>query len=201
MTTSGRRPALPAHAWRNPAHWLAFGLGLGALPYAPGTFGTLLGVALYFAMQSLPLWQYLALTALLFVTGIALCASAARDRSVLCIVETPADRLAIEQATGYRGLYFVLQGRLSPLDGIGPRQLGLDLLASRLGDGEVRELIIATNPTVEGEATAHYLAQMARAAAVTPSRLAQGLPLGGELEYVDRSTLAHAFGQRATAVG
>lgn len=131
----------------------------------------------------------------------AICASAARDRSVLCIVETPADRLAIEQATGYRGLYFVLQGRLSPLDGIGPRQLGLDLLASRLGDGEVRELIIATNPTVEGEATAHYLAQMARAAAVTPSRLAQGLPLGGELEYVDRSTLAHAFGQRATAVG
>lgn len=82
MTTSGKRPALPAHAWRNPAHWLAFGLGLGTLPYAPGTFGTLLGVALYLAMQSLPLWQYLALTALLFVTGIALCASAARSLGV-----------------------------------------------------------------------------------------------------------------------
>lgn len=131
----------------------------------------------------------------------AICASASRDRSVLCIVETPADRLAIEQATGYRGLYFVLQGRLSPLDGIGPRQLGLDLLGSRLASGEVREMIIATNPTVEGEATAHYLAQMARAAGVTPSRLAQGLPLGGELEYVDRGTLAHAFGQRGEAAG
>lgn len=131
----------------------------------------------------------------------AICASASRDRSVLCIVETPADRLAIEQATGYRGLYFVLQGRLSPLDGIGPRQLGLDLLGARLGAGEVREMIIATNPTVEGEATAHYLAQMARAAGVTPSRLAQGLPLGGELEYVDRGTLAHAFGQRSEAAG
>lgn len=131
----------------------------------------------------------------------AICASASRDRSVLCIVETPADRLAIEQATGYRGLYFVLQGRLSPLDGIGPRQLGLDLLGTRLAAGEVREMIIATNPTVEGEATAHYLAQMARAAGVAPSRLAQGLPLGGELEYVDRGTLAHAFGQRSEAVG
>ena len=131
----------------------------------------------------------------------AICASASRDRSVLCIVETPADRLAIEQATGYRGLYFVLQGRLSPLDGIGPRQLGLDLLGARLASGEVREMIIATNPTVEGEATAHYLAQMARAAGVAPSRLAQGLPLGGELEYVDRGTLAHAFGQRSEAAG
>jgi recombination protein RecR len=130
-----------------------------------------------------------------------MCASASRDRSVLCIVETPADRLASEQATGYRGLYFVLQGRLSPLDGIGPRQLGLDLLGARLAAGEVREMIIATNPTVEGEATAHYLAQMARAAGVTPSRLAQGLPLGGELEYVDRGTLAHAFGQRSEASG
>jgi recombination protein RecR len=131
----------------------------------------------------------------------AICASASRDRGVLCIVETPADRLAIEQATGYRGLYFVLQGRLSPLDGIGPRQLGLDLLGTRLATGEVREMIIATNPTVEGEATAHYLAQMARAAGVTPSRLAQGLPLGGELEYVDRGTLAHAFGSRSEAAG
>ncbi|MBY4597267.1 recombination mediator RecR [bacterium BD-1] len=125
-----------------------------------------------------------------------LCASASRDRAQLCAIETPADRLAIETATGYRGLYFVLQGRLSPLDGIGPRELGLDRLAARLAGGEVRELIIATNPTVEGEATAHYLAQLARQAGVTPSRLAHGVPLGGELEYVDRGTLAHAFGSR-----
>ena len=126
----------------------------------------------------------------------ATCASPARDRGLVCVVESPADRLAIEQATGYRGLYFVLQGRLSPLDGIGPRQLGLDRLGARLAAGEVRELIIATNPTVEGEATAHYLAQLARQAGVTPSRLAHGVPLGGELEYVDRGTLAHAFGSR-----
>ena len=126
----------------------------------------------------------------------ATCASAARDRHVLCVVESPADRLAIEQATGFRGLYFVLQGRLSPLDGIGPRELGLDQLSLRLAEGEVRELIIATNPTVEGEATAHYLAQLARQQGVAPSRLAHGVPLGGELEYVDRGTLAHAFGSR-----
>jgi recombination protein RecR len=131
----------------------------------------------------------------------ATCASAARERSLLCAVENPADRLAIEQATGYRGLYFVLQGRLSPLDGIGPRELGLDLLATRMAQGEVKELIIATNPTVEGEATAHYLAQLARQFDVRPSRLAHGLPLGGELEYVDRGTLAHAFGSRQEAAG
>src|SRR5687768_546757 len=125
-----------------------------------------------------------------------ICASGSRDRALLCAIESPADRLAIEQATGYRGLYFVLQGRLSPLDGIGPRELGLERLADRLGHGEVQELIIATNPTVEGEATAHYLAQLARHAGVRPSRLAHGVPLGGELEYVDRGTLAHAFGSR-----
>ncbi|MFZ5656376.1 MAG: recombination mediator RecR [Pseudomonadota bacterium] len=124
------------------------------------------------------------------------CASASRDADQLCVVETPADRLAIEQATGYRGLYYVLQGRLSPLDGIGPRELGLDRLGQRLDEGEVRELIIATNPTVEGEATAHYLAQLARQRGVKPSRLAYGVPLGGELEYVDRGTLSHAFGSR-----
>ena len=125
------------------------------------------------------------------------CASSARDVHLLCVVETPADRLAIEQATGFRGLYFVLQGRLSPLDGIGPRELGLDQLAQRLGEGEVQEMIVATNPTVEGEATAHYLAQLARAHQVHPSRLAHGVPLGGELEYVDRGTLSHAFGSRS----
>ena len=127
----------------------------------------------------------------------ALCASPARDTALLCAVESPADRLAIEQATGYRGLYFVLQGRLSPLDGIGPRELGLERLAARLAEGAVRELIIATNPTVEGEATAHYLAQLARQHHVQPSRIAHGVPLGGELEYIDRGTLSHAFGSRS----
>ncbi|WP_421575778.1 recombination mediator RecR [Stenotrophomonas maltophilia] len=124
------------------------------------------------------------------------CANGSRERQQLCAVESPADRLAIETATGYRGVYFVLQGRLSPLDGIGPRELGLDQLEARLKQGEVNELIIATSATVEGEATAHYLAQMARGYKVRPSRLAQGLPLGGELEYVDRGTLSHAFGTR-----
>lgn len=127
----------------------------------------------------------------------ALCASPSRDRQTLCAVESPADRLAVESATGYRGLYYVLQGRLSPLDGIGPRELGLESLDARLAQGEVRELIIATNSTVEGEATAHYLAQLARRHDVRASRLAQGLPLGGELEYVDRGTLSHAFGSRS----
>lgn len=126
----------------------------------------------------------------------ALCASSSRDRQVLCVVESPTDLAAIEQATGYRGQYFVLMGRLSPLDGLGPEELGLPLLTQRLGEGEIEEMIIATNPTVEGEATAHYLAQLARAGEVRPTRLAHGVPLGGELEYVDRSTLAHAFGGR-----
>ena len=124
------------------------------------------------------------------------CASAARDVHTLCIVETPADQIAIEQATGFRGRYFVLLGRLSPLDGLGPQELGLDLLASRLAEGEVREVVIATNATVEGEATAHLLAQIARQAGVRATRLAHGVPLGGELEFVDRGTLAHAFGSR-----
>lgn len=126
----------------------------------------------------------------------SICESASRDDSLLCVVETPADRLVIELATGFRGLYFILQGRLSPLDGIGPRELGLDKLAHRLAEGKVTEMIIATNPTVEGDATAHYLAQLARQFEVKPSRLAHGVPIGGELEYVDRGTLAHAFGTR-----
>jgi len=126
----------------------------------------------------------------------ALCSGNARERSLLCVVETPVDQLAIEHATGYRGHYFVLLGRLSPLDGLGPKELGLDLLAQRLAEGEVQELIVATNPTVEGEATAHMLAQLARAAGVRASRLAHGVPLGGELEFIDRGTLAHAFGGR-----
>lgn len=125
-----------------------------------------------------------------------LCASPSRDVQVLCVVETPVDQLAIEQATGFRGHYFVLLGRLSPLDGLGPKEIGLDQLAARLGEGEVQELIIATNPTVEGEATAHMLGQLARAAGVRATRLAHGVPLGGELEFIDRGTLAHAFGGR-----
>ncbi len=127
----------------------------------------------------------------------ATCANTSRDAHLLCAVESPADRLVIEQATGYRGYYFVLQGRLSPLDGIGPREIGLEKLSARFAEGEVQELVIATNPTVEGEATAHYLAQLARQHNVKPTRLAHGVPLGGELEYVDRGTLSHAFGTRS----
>ena len=130
----------------------------------------------------------------------SMCASPVRDATLLCVVETPADQLAIEQATGYRGHYFVLLGRLSPLDGLGPKELGLDLLAARLAEGEVKELIVATNPTVEGEATAHMLSQLARGAGVRATRLAHGVPLGGELEYVDRGTLAHAFGGRQNLI-
>lgn len=131
----------------------------------------------------------------------ALCSGSARDRQQLCVVETPVDFMAVEQATGYRGQYFVLLGRLSPLDGLGPKELGLDLLAQRLAEGEVQELIIATNPTVEGEATAHMLGQLARQVGVKATRLAHGVPLGGELEFIDRGTLAHAFGSRQTLSG
>ena len=125
-----------------------------------------------------------------------LCASATRDRHVLCIVESPSDLAAIEQATGFRGHYFVLLGRLSPLDGLGPEELGLPLLVERLGEGDVEEMIIATNPTVEGEATAHYIGQLAKAAGIRATRLAHGVPLGGELEFVDRGPLAHPLGSR-----
>ena len=126
----------------------------------------------------------------------ALCAASQRDDRQICVVESPADLAAMESATGYRGRYFVLHGRLSPIDGLGPKELGFDLLAKRLDDQAVEELIIATNPTVEGEATAHFLGQLARERGVRPSRLAHGVPLGGELEHVDRGTLAHAFGGR-----
>jgi recombination protein RecR len=126
----------------------------------------------------------------------SLCSSSSRDAQVLCVVESPSDLAAIEGATGYRGHYFVLLGRLSPLDGLGPDELGLPLLVERLGEGGIAEMIIATNPTVEGEATAHYIGQLARAAGIRATRLAHGVPLGGELEFVDRGTLAHAFGSR-----
>ncbi len=122
-----------------------------------------------------------------------LCANPKRDLSFLCVVETPADVLAIEQATDYRGLYFVLGGRLSPLDGIGPREIGLDVLDRRLNEGVVKEVILATNPTVEGEATAHYINDMLSERGVRATRIAHGVPLGGELEFVDGGTLSHAF--------
>ena len=125
-----------------------------------------------------------------------LCSRAGRDRSLLCVVESPADVQAVEQSTGFQGLYFVLMGHLSPLDGIGPEELGLDQLAARLDQGEVREMILATNPTVEGEATAHYLGEMAHARGIRATRIAHGVPLGGELEYIDGGTLSHAFAGR-----
>ncbi len=126
----------------------------------------------------------------------AICADPRRDPAQLCVLETPADVLAVEQAAGYRGRYFVLMGHLSPLDGIGPDELGLDRLEARLAAGEVREVILATNTTVEGEATAQYLADLARAHGVRATRLAHGIPFGGELEFVDSGTLSHAFAGR-----
>jgi recombination protein RecR len=123
----------------------------------------------------------------------SICSAAGRDVTQLCVVESPADVMALEDATGFRGLYFVLMGHLSPLDGIGPDELGLGLLEDWLAAGEVEELIIATNPTVEGDATAHYLADLATRRGVKASRIAHGVPLGGELEYVDGGTLSHAF--------
>ena len=126
----------------------------------------------------------------------AICSNERRNPAQICVVETPADVVAIEQATGYRGRYFVLGGRLSPLDGLGPAEIGLDQLAQRLDEGGVEELILATNPTVEGEATAQYIGEMAAQRGIACSRIAHGVPLGGELEYVDGGTLAHAFSGR-----
>jgi recombination protein RecR len=130
-----------------------------------------------------------------------ICANPRRDQSLLCIVESPVDVLAIEQATAYKGRYFVLLGRLSPLDGIGPAELGLDQLAERLETNPPEELIIATNPTVEGEATSYYLQRMAKTHNIRITRIAHGVPLGGELEYTDQTTLAHAFGSRLLVEG
>ncbi len=125
-----------------------------------------------------------------------ICANPARDASLLCVVESPSDVMAIEQATAYRGRYYVLMGRLSPLDGIGPAELGLDQLADRLRENPPAEMIIATNPTVEGEATAFYLQRQAQKLGIKVSRIAHGVPLGGELEFTDQSTIAHAFSSR-----
>jgi len=125
-----------------------------------------------------------------------ICASEKRDPAILCVVETPADVSAIEQATDYRGQYFVLMGHLSPLDAIGPEELGLDRLERRFDDGEIAEVILATNPTVEGEVTAHYVSEMARERGLKTTRIAHGVPLGGELEMVDSGTLSHALAGR-----
>ncbi len=129
----------------------------------------------------------------------AICASAQRLTAQLCVVESPADVVAIEQSGGFRGRYFVLMGHLSPLDGIGPAQLGLDEYERLLDGGAVEEVILATNPTAEGEATAHYLGELALRRGIKASRIAHGVPVGGELEYVDGGTLAHALAGR-TAV-
>ncbi len=131
----------------------------------------------------------------------ALCRSGKRDAGELCVVETPADLLMVEQTQAYRGLYFVLMGRLSPLDGIGPKEIRLDRLLKRATDGVVREVILATNFTNEGEATAHYIGEMLRARGLAVSRLARGVPVGGELEYVDAGTLAQALRERRTLLG
>jgi recombination protein RecR len=123
----------------------------------------------------------------------SLCRSPRRDAALLCVVETPADLSMVEQTLSYSGMYFVLMGRLSPLDGVGPRDIGLDRLLARAGDSTVQEVILATNFTNEGEATAHYIAEMLRARGVRSSRIARGVPLGGELEYVDVGTISQAL--------
>ena len=126
----------------------------------------------------------------------ALCASSKRDGSQLCVVETPGDLLMMEQTLAYNGLYFVLMGRLSPLDGIGPREIGLDVLQRRVAGDDVKEVIVATNFTNEGEATAHYIGEMLKGRGLRITRIARGVPVGGELEYVDTGTLAQAVVER-----
>lgn len=125
-----------------------------------------------------------------------ICASTSRDRSLLCVVENPIDVTVIEQASSFRGRYFVLLGRLSPLDGIGPEEIGIAALIAQLEQGEINEVILATNPTVEGEATAHYISELAKQRKIKVTRIAHGVPIGSELEYIDSSTLAHAFAGR-----
>ena len=129
----------------------------------------------------------------------AVCSSPRRDASLLCVVESPGDLLMMEQTQSYAGLYFVLMGRLSPLDGIGPREIHLDRLAKRATDSVVKEVILATNFTVEGEATAHYISELLAGKGLTVSRIARGLPVGGELEHVDSGTLAQAVLERRPA--
>ena len=125
-----------------------------------------------------------------------ICSTPKRDASLMCVVESPADVVAIEQSGGYRGRYFVLMGHLSPLDGIGPEQLGIREFEASLEEGEIAEVILATNPTVEGEATAHFLSELVRQRGLKATRIAHGVPIGGELEYIDGGTLAHALAGR-----
>lgn len=125
-----------------------------------------------------------------------ICANPRRDNSLLCVVETPADIIAIEQTNSYNGLYFVLMGRLSPLDGIGPNEIGINILQERINHGNVKELILATNFTMEGEATAHYISNLVTNTTIKCSRIAHGVPMGGELEYLDANTLAKALSDR-----
>ena len=125
-----------------------------------------------------------------------ICRDERRDCSVLCVVESPIDVMALEQATDYQGLFFVLMGHLSPLDRVGPEDVGMDLLAQRFKVEEIREVILATNPTVEGEATAFYISDLAKESGIHCSRIAYGVPVGGELEYIDKGTIARAFSGR-----
>jgi recombination protein RecR len=125
-----------------------------------------------------------------------ICSNPKRDATTICVVETPADVLAVELSGSFAGIYFVLMGHLSPIDGIGPAEIGLEKLHQRIVDESIEEVIVATNPTVEGEATAYYLTDMLKPEGVKVSRIAHGVPLGGELEYVDGSTLAHALSGR-----
>lgn len=129
----------------------------------------------------------------------AICSSPRRDRSLLCVVESPADLVSLEQAGVYNGLYFVLMGRLSPLDGIGPEDIGIPRLERLLDEGETNEVVLATNPTAEGEATAHYIGELVRGRGIRATRIAYGVPVGGELEYTDRTTLARALAGRREA--
>jgi recombination protein RecR len=128
-----------------------------------------------------------------------ICSSSKRDRSLLCIVESPSDLVSLEQSGVYQGLYFVLMGRLSPLDGIGPEEIGVARIEKLLAEGTIKEVVLATNLTVEGETTAHYLSGLVRARGVRATRIAYGVPIGGELEYTDRNTLAHALAGRRDA--
>ncbi len=129
-----------------------------------------------------------------------ICSQSSRDGSSLCIVESPADVWVVDRAAAFKGLYFVLHGRLSPLDGVGPDEIGADLLQQRFAQGEVTEIILATNSTVEGDATAYFIAELAKKYNIQASRIAHGVPVGGELEFIDSGTLSHAFSGRREMV-
>ena len=153
-----------------------------------------LGDAIQHALQAIRHWQRCNTFTELDICE--RCASPRRDPSLLCVVETPVDMNMMEQTQAYQGLYYVLMGRISPMDGIGPRDLALERLLARASDGLVREVILATNYTNEGEATAHYIMAMLKARDINVTRIARGVPVGGELEYVDAGTLAQALRER-----